>query len=295
MYSYIHLAIPALIALLPNLVQAGPNVFPVGCVSPSGVPANAIAYDGATSKDECTAGCSDNNFPYTFWSDGALTQCYCAIEGPVSPASTYQDAYDRAQCISSFNYNVNFIGLDYGFDYCLNPQEFGEGATGFSQLSDAFNACKNVQYTVAIPVSGGYAVYCLESEDEIGIAKCSSTSAYSFSHAIAVSPSGIPGRKRRELLRRARLVPEFCPKGLTPCAVAGSDSYECIDTNLELESCGGCTNGLYQDYSHNATIGVDCSTIPGVASGAVTCQSGECSALACKSGWTLQHGTCVIV
>lgn len=42
-------------------------------------------------------------------------------------------------------------------------------------------------------------------------------------------------------------------------------SYECIDTQSELESCGGCAS---------SGEGVDCTTLPGVKS--VTCRAGQC-------------------
>ncbi len=55
---------------------------------------------------------------------------------------------------------------------------------------------------------------------------------------------------------------EACPlKGLT----ATSNDYECLDTDAELESCGGCAS---------IGAGQDCTAIEGVWN--VACTTGSC-------------------
>ncbi|KAI5478701.1 esterase-like activity of phytase-domain-containing protein [Pseudohyphozyma bogoriensis] len=73
--------------------------------------------------------------------------------------------------------------------------------------------------------------------------------------AKSLNPSGL-ARARRT--RRAA-----CPSYLTECATS-SASFECIDTNSNIESCGGCPGAG----------GVDCTAVPGVHS--VECVEGVC-------------------
>lgn len=75
---------------------------------------------------------------------------------------------------------------------------------------------------------------------------------------------GSPGWKRHAHKRSAPL----CPTGLDACPVAGSSAsdYECIDTAVELESCGGCAS-LGQ--------GQDCTAIKGAWN--VGCEQGRCA------------------
>ncbi|KAF8314675.1 hypothetical protein DL93DRAFT_2028247, partial [Clavulina sp. PMI_390] len=64
-------------------------------------------------------------------------------------------------------------------------------------------------------------------------------------------------------------------------------AYECIDTNFNLESCGGCvipyTLGLTADEIDELSAGVDCSAKLGVSD--VECQMGRCAVHKCKKGY----------
>ncbi|KAF5375869.1 hypothetical protein D9615_008246 [Tricholomella constricta] len=76
-----------------------------------------------------------------------------------------------------------------------------------------------------------------------------------------------------------------CPQGLTACGVLGRNakSWECINTETDLESCGGCVIPLY-----NAQIGpegVDCTAIPGVSD--VSCVQGGCLVHRCMPGYEI--------
>ena len=64
--------------------------------------------------------------------------------------------------------------------------------------------------------------------------------------------------------RRSTQAVNVCPTGWTSCPVASGNGvvYECIATDKDLESCGGCS-GLRND-------GVDCSSLPGVNDVAVS-------------------------
>ncbi|GAA6047976.1 hypothetical protein JCM3770_006452 [Rhodotorula araucariae] len=112
-------------------------------------------------------------------------------------------------------------------------------------------------------------------------------------HAAAAPPSALydsRGKAARvwEYVRRAiqdepwetldsRLL---CPVGETACPIfPRMGTYECLDTRVELESCGGCTS---------KGAGEDCTAIRGAQG--VTCESGACHVYTCQPGWALDAG-----
>jgi len=70
--------------------------------------------------------------------------------------------------------------------------------------------------------------------------------------------------------------------GHMACGVFGgaARAWECIDTDHDLESCGGCVLPL----TPYTPVGVDCTAIPGVAD--VSCASGSCIVHRCSSGYS---------
>ncbi|RSH90824.1 hypothetical protein EHS25_009999 [Saitozyma podzolica] len=63
--------------------------------------------------------------------------------------------------------------------------------------------------------------------------------------------SHTPGSAASGLTRRRRALPArtLCPSQYTACNVPGTNgtAYECIDVMSELESCGGCIEGEYDN------------------------------------------------
>ncbi|KAJ7786323.1 protein priA [Mycena metata] len=86
------------------------------------------------------------------------------------------------------------------------------------------------------------------------------------------SGSGGYGWKRHAHKRAAPL----CPTGLDACPIVGlsTKDYECVDTAVELESCGGCAS-LGQ--------GEDCTAIAGAWN--VGCEQGRCAVYTCTFGF----------
>ncbi|KWU45807.1 hypothetical protein RHOSPDRAFT_28684 [Rhodotorula sp. JG-1b] len=71
----------------------------------------------------------------------------------------------------------------------------------------------------------------------------------------------------------------LCPSGETACPIfPRMGTYECIDTQIELQSCGGCAS---------KGNGEDCTAIKGAQG--VTCQSGKCFVYSCEPGYTLDE------
>jgi len=96
-----------------------------------------------------------------------------------------------------------------------------------------------------------------------------------------------PSYRKRALTETDAAV---CPWGLQKCGVSSSASsrvgFECLDTQQNLESCGGCTVpfGL---SSSTKPDGVDCTSIDGVSD--VGCVAGACVVHKCRAGWLLSE------
>ncbi|KAF8973936.1 hypothetical protein BDZ97DRAFT_408143 [Flammula alnicola] len=90
-------------------------------------------------------------------------------------------------------------------------------------------------------------------------------------------PSTYPGQEhhKRSAIFKARTT--LCPSGLDACPVSTlSGDYECLDTAIELESCGGCTT---------MGKGQDCTKIEGAWN--VGCDQGSCIVYSCAGGFRL--------
>lgn len=82
--------------------------------------------------------------------------------------------------------------------------------------------------------------------------------------------SGVPARKRNTLAQ--------CQTGLTACQLRYG--WECVDTQTDLESCGGCPS---QE--------TDCSALSGAWD--VQCVAGQCVIHTCAEGLSLVNNECV--
>ncbi|KAF8603904.1 hypothetical protein BDV93DRAFT_441693 [Ceratobasidium sp. AG-I] len=88
-----------------------------------------------------------------------------------------------------------------------------------------------------------------------------------------------PGLKRRDVyLAKTGTV---CPAGTERCGVWSGlrQDYECLNTQTDLESCGGCVT----PFPGEKATGKDCTEILGVSS--VQCSSGQCKVESCLEGW----------
>ncbi|KII84764.1 hypothetical protein PLICRDRAFT_45568 [Plicaturopsis crispa FD-325 SS-3] len=94
----------------------------------------------------------------------------------------------------------------------------------------------------------------------------------------APCPSGLSSRKRdvQQMQYWAQ-----CPRELRACGVYGgaARAWECVDTESDLESCGGCAIPLFD----KAPSGVDCTALHGVSD--VACMSGHCVVKRCMPGF----------
>ncbi|WWC90271.1 uncharacterized protein L201_005204 [Kwoniella dendrophila CBS 6074] len=131
------------------------------------------------------------------------------------------------------------------------------------------------------------------------------TNNYRVYRYFGLDPSQISIKKKRLLNQNSISISNdhhLCPDGLTACNLLDGDgvSYECIDTNTELESCGGCLNGQFMPKDHgkkgsSRRYGQDCTAIPGVNPSSVTCSAGQCKIYGCDHGarFSLKGDSCV--
>ncbi|OCH96168.1 hypothetical protein OBBRIDRAFT_800102 [Obba rivulosa] len=93
-------------------------------------------------------------------------------------------------------------------------------------------------------------------------------------------PSSQPGGSYNHYKKRAMKSRStaLCPKPLDACPIAAANGltgdYECIDTDAELESCGGCAS---------TGAGQDCTAIEGAWN--VGCNHGVCAVYTCMAGY----------
>ncbi|KAJ7101298.1 hypothetical protein B0H15DRAFT_408269 [Mycena belliarum] len=77
-----------------------------------------------------------------------------------------------------------------------------------------------------------------------------------------------------------------CAAGWTACGVPGGTSreWECLNTQTDLESCGGCPSGTVSSLTASAS-GKDCTAIPHIAD--VACVAGGCAVQRCLPGFKI--------
>ncbi|ORY90772.1 hypothetical protein BCR35DRAFT_328533 [Leucosporidium creatinivorum] len=74
----------------------------------------------------------------------------------------------------------------------------------------------------------------------------------------------------------------LCPGTETACPIfPRMGTYECIETDNSLESCGGCAS---------RGEGEDCTAIKGAQG--VGCSAGRCQVFTCQDGYKLDHNRC---
>ncbi|KAH9475177.1 Protein priA [Psilocybe cubensis] len=109
------------------------------------------------------------------------------------------------------------------------------------------------------------------------------TAAYPSGYAkraIEGYPSGYGKRSLSEASGKL-----LCPIGHSACQIIdrGAELWECVDTQKDLESCGGCM--IQSSYLFSKKDGVDCTAIPGVSD--VSCVEGKCVVRRCMAGFSI--------
>ncbi|WRT69261.1 uncharacterized protein IL334_006245 [Kwoniella shivajii] len=259
------------------------------------------------TPSDCADYCSglETPTPYFYYSFG---QASCVCSTVAATPSIYTTGTDNKGTCAANDYNQYKAQSDIPFYGCFtnadSRSDFGSGTVEGDYLAtpaQCFDRCAGYSYDqVAFqPSTTVGQFYCVCAQNRLtdvdstaSQANCGVGAFFVYAEGPESTASQVDRRRLRERLRLAKKgVVEYCPTGMKACNVQGYDSYECINTASELEACGGCMDGEYKSQS-NTTTGVDCTTLPGIAFGAVTCYNSKCEAYACKKGYTLVDGIC---
>lgn len=159
---------------------------------------------------------------------------------------------------------------NWQFSTCLSGATLvGGPTTGVTDVQQCFSACSLYKYaaftytgsstygcTCGTVLTGGSSVACgstgtwSTSAARRGLQMRALTGGAATIYQNAAPVISAVARKKREVEAELRAEADrrdnvYCPNGLTGCAIPNSKYYECINTDAELESCGGCTHGLY--------------------------------------------------
>ncbi|WVR09768.1 hypothetical protein IAU60_006844 [Kwoniella sp. DSM 27419] len=279
-------SVVGLIAILSYAHLAVADAF-AGCVS---VPPDYVQYgiNQVLGSQTCSSFCAPYRTQYTYQD---TNYCYCSNYGP---AAYRQVAVTSGTTCPAGSYKAIRRETTYSWLDCSSNDggPVSPSITTVQDSTDCFQNCANFRFTLVAPNSqqGTYTCTCTNAFNPgITQASCGPQARFLYIHSPGPEASGMVARRR--FIYRDEREHAICPDGKTACSVfAAAESFECIDTTTELESCGGCMWGTY--HNATATPGTDCSALRGAALGATTCNQGRCETYACRRGYILVDGAC---
>ncbi|WVQ64222.1 uncharacterized protein L199_002384 [Kwoniella botswanensis] len=269
----------------------------LGCFTlpPNGPPPGTLlptpAMNGVDCARQCDVPTPTHERWYGFFLPSSLISinCYCSATPPPNgdyTSCTSSDVYEAYQAESIFTFDGCFSSV-----CASNFQEF---------YVDSFDECIGNCFSnnwIVINIAPDNTIHCrcggsyeIPPYNRQDMVDCNNEpNNWRVYRYFNIGPSGIARRgqgNRRSGSQNKRQ--ELCPEGLTACQTSNGvgTGYECIDTNAEVDSCGGCVHGVYvQDQCHptNGTTGTgqDCNALPGILPPAVDCIDGRCIAYKC--------------
>ncbi|WVW78854.1 hypothetical protein I302_100817 [Kwoniella bestiolae CBS 10118] len=298
----------------------------VGCVLQATVALTADYATRTASQSACNTRCigqraQNPSIQYSYFVAGTLlgNNCYCDSIGSYTAASAYiLPSGDTTTDCSALGVGLN-LGLlatatdlttTFEFQGCTNTLtgvviNLAQGTIlGGAIVQDpqaCFQRCAgnlNAYFIPIVPsitaIAPTYGCVC-DPSGPGALGACGLLTFFKYTHSASASQQA-QARKRAQKALESERRKSFCPGKMTSCLIPGvEDSWECVDPQSDLESCGGCAHGEYtSDGPSNSTAtGLDCTNMPGVLRGGSTCTNGECVAFACKRKWTLLDGKCV--
>ncbi|ODN96533.1 hypothetical protein L198_04248 [Cryptococcus wingfieldii CBS 7118] len=232
------------------------------------------------------------------------TNCYCT-SSDISAINYLSFSTTATTCAPIAQAAVYRTDTTFTYQGCAAGAALnilGATATAVSAPAQCLSLCASYRNAFFSPLGVTYQCVCGDPTLSISFVACTSGLYYVYTHPADAAASGLARRKRHleveERMKRSQMIRERgwdCPKGMQACNVKGAaDTWECIDPKSDLETCGGCAYGDYiKGLNNTPSSGMDCSTLPGVYRGSVTCSDGRCVAYACKRGWTLEGGICM--
>ncbi|WOO82762.1 uncharacterized protein LOC62_04G006247 [Vanrija pseudolonga] len=210
------------------------------------------------------------------------------MTNPVDAYGTCDENSVTVSWVNTFGANRRF----WWFSVCLpemlpNAKAFVSSTTG-NIKADCYDYCRTMGTSMALRVEGFYPpnlggppshlvtafeCACYDRPND-GPAtpsnNCQWNSWLLYNDNLPLEPSPAANRRRRlkeqhqQNRRRFNGIGDrgqhhlaLCPRPTLACAVPGTDGYECVDTSLELESCGGCVHGEYGVAANGTSFGQD--------------------------------------
>lgn len=259
------------------------------CVSPTCTPQTSAAQlqNGGTCVrfaywQAFTKKCQCNHMggwpQYTVSADPAVCGSTSTTTNQWQSYYSYGTTFTSVSCADTFTRPAsepalvgNAPGSPYYPPYLAgqNTSPIVSGGQGGTEPQFCAGMCAKYPYFVLRPntaTNGGayYECYCLNTAPSNPTTTvCAQQSYYLYTHPPAAQASALP-RKRAEAARAAQQqalldANPYCPIGFEACNVSdnrGAD-YECIATDSELESCGGCRYGRFGSRASNSTSGIE--------------------------------------
>nr|XP_019008870.1 uncharacterized protein I206_06556 [Kwoniella pini CBS 10737]OCF47651.1 hypothetical protein I206_06556 [Kwoniella pini CBS 10737] len=241
----------------------------VGCVLAAEVALTGTNGARVTNQAACDTRCTNGGYQYSYYIASAITpttNCYCDQLGSYVGASSYVVGSSASACVgitgalqavatdlsTTFNFN-GCTGTLVGVTVNLVDGTILGGAV-VNGPQECFSRCRGNLNAFVIPLVPGatslvptYGCVC-DPSGPVTTGACGFGQFYGFSHSASASQNA-QSRKRQQLLLKAsqdRIGRTFCPGSMKACVIPGSESsWECIDPQTELESCGGCAYGEY--------------------------------------------------
>nr|XP_019002407.1 uncharacterized protein I203_04888 [Kwoniella mangroviensis CBS 8507]OCF65868.1 hypothetical protein I203_04888 [Kwoniella mangroviensis CBS 8507] len=281
----------------------------VGCFDREAILEGATGiylYSGA-NPPEVPCNCQEVGYDYSWtWGQyggvGIYESCYCTN---TRPGFRYLlNSYDYCSPELNHESDASVVAVatrvnGWSSGPCVHPDSPISTFNPF-EVSDIFQCVSQCQiqgrpYAVLIPHRRSITATCacFENSDVWLVepsAGCGWENWNTFSYISHPSAFVKHQQAKHRLTNRDGL----CPVDSTACLLAGSESsYECLDTDSELESCGGCIHSSIIALGDTPAGGVDCTSLPGAAPDGVTCLEGRCIVYDCDEGYELENGECV--
>ncbi|KAK8858719.1 hypothetical protein IAR55_002948 [Kwoniella newhampshirensis] len=301
-------ALPVLASLAQSSDVASPAY--LGCLVQFSLPKKSVFLKRPGSDLVCATACQSksSSYSYAYW-DVDSEKCHCSSEFAASSKDFVVGANAHGSCQDGQGQvEVLMTSSPFAFQQCYSTwteaYDFSDTIqTDVLSPSSCFSLCSHhimAQYTPSLTSTSGEFTCRCSNDMQFGTpGTCATSSVFTFAriHEPLEELDGGKGftmqqGKKRGGGREKRGEPG-CPSPLQACKVAGDASaFQCIDSKLELGSCGGCINGDFGSSSSSSSA-VDCTTLAGVAPGAVACMAGSCRAFRCQSGYKLKDNACV--
>lgn len=314
-----HLLLLPLLAI-GALAQIAERDFAIeGCIGLTTILNPALGIAGSavtglfTSESACAAACRTRGFNYAFFLGGqvlpSVTSCACSNNAPQVSQLLAANAAVNGAGAAGICGTTNLQTIQLNTNFRLRACAFADAFTNTAvqpttqnpgTVANCLAQCTGFAYALVNYAANG-ACTCASGTTVTNAARlgaCSSTGASNAIYFNSAFPVASRTARKRDLERNSQMPLGLCPTGFDACVLGGNDSYggtdsfECIDTRSELESCGGCLHGVADSLTGASVTGVDCTSLPGVALGGATCTLGKCEVFACKKGHTLVGGRC---